>query len=594
MSGLAGRFFCSPDGVDRTRLLEFAGPNRNPARFVDDDVALFVASRCDATDPCSSYGEIIATNRHVLALEGYVVNLDVIVRMTAGMSRGDALLAAIDQHGPVVIDRLDGAFAAIVWDRLERVATVHAGRFGQRVLYRSAEGSGLVVASDLRLLRALRSAPYALDDATMCQSFMHGGVYGEATALRGVGKLLPGTVVTVRKGEVTDRHATGLAVLTAETTRAPLGTHLERLDAALTQALRRMARVAGHQAVMLGSGVDSSLVAGYAAGVVSRLVAVTQQMPGDADESPEAQRIASALSIPQTIVRYDPARDDLLQQVAAYVRIAEEPAYWNQLGPPLLQLLDALPDRPPAFLTGAEGDFLFNFRVPGGASVRHVVRDGLFWPVATHTARRLLNRVTRHTYIVGSDFDLLDRSFLRRHLAIDCARDAGTAPYFDPAYEHLPSQPNTQRHFLNNGWQNVRIIAQFGRNAGAEVLFPYLDDEVVRCILSLPNEMKINKVVLRILLARLLPRRVVPRKKRGYWAHTIRWHHEAGRLDSVLELLGERTTVERGVYATRPLRALLESYRRGRPRAVSHPVLWQLLVFEMFCREFVDQPVARN
>jgi len=311
-------------------------------------------------------------------------------------------------------------------------------------------------------------------------------------------------------------------------------------------------------------------------------------MPGDADESRDAARIVAALGMPHTIVRYEPLARDLVKDVSAFVRTAEEPAYWNQLGPALLHLVGSLDTRPEAFLTGAEGDFLFHFRTARRPSFTQVVRDGQFWPVARYTVRRLVNRVTRHTYIVGADFDLLDRRYMRQHIRGGCAAFGEASGYFDPPYAHLGAGPNAQRHFINNGWQNVRIISQFGCDAGSEVLFPYLDDDVVSCVLSLPDELKINKGLLRILLGRFLPRGAVPRKKTGYWAHTVKWHYELDQLRGALDVLSDRRTLERGTYDRPALRGLIDLYASGAATPRDHPVLWQLLVFEMFCRQFVD------
>ena len=121
------------------------------------------------------------------------------------------------------------------------------------------------------------------------------------------------------------------------------------------------------------------------------------------------------------------------------------------------------------------------------------------------------------------------------------------------------------------------------------MLFPYLDDDVLSCVLALPDEMKINKVLLRMLLGTFIAPDLVPRKKRGCWAHTIQWHYEIDAMDDVLDLMAERKTVERGLYNPVAVRALLDGYAAKVAPQRYHPALWQLLVFEMFCREFVDR-----
>jgi asparagine synthetase B (glutamine-hydrolysing) len=600
MSGLAARFFtgatCAAGaaGAECDQIARsFCGPNHAPLTYVDTDVAIVVASRGAAWDGglSASRGEIVETARYVLAVEGYVLNLaefDGASVPARQRSRADLVLGLFERHGASVFERLNGGYSLVIWDKSERVATVRTCKFGQRNLYRMATGEGTAVASDLQALRRMCGCAFELDDDTAWMSFLHGGVYGERTSLRNVTRVLPGSTLTVRKGTVTGALARDIARRPRDPVRHRRDHYVEQLDSAMRQAVSRLGRLSATNAVMLGSGVDSSLVAAYAKDEMQELFALTQQMPGDADESRGAARIVSALGIRHAIVPYEPLSGDLVDQVSAFVRIAEEPAYWNQLGPPLLQLLSALEDKPQSFLTGAEGDFLFHFRSPRRPSVVQVIRDGLFWPVTVHTARRLVNQVTRHTYIVGSDFDLLDRRFMSRHLRGDFSADRNGIVSFDPAYPHLDTGLNAQRHLINNGWQNIRIISQLGCDAGAEVLFPYLDDDVVACVLSLPDELKINKGLLRILLAGFLPRRVVPRTKTGYWAHTIKWHYDLDRVHGALDILSDRRTRERGTYDVPALGALIDLYAGKAAAPRCHPVLWQLLVFEMFCREFVD------
>lgn len=603
MSGVAGRFFTGvavSSDAERTGLANsFAGPNRAPRSYADIDIELFVASRFDTPTLLSvarSFAEIVQSDRHVLAIEGYVLNVSDLggAGPHAGRARGDIILELFERHGPSLFERLRGGYNVIVWSKADRVATVNSCRLGQRNLYSIATGDGFTFASDLQALRRISGRAFELDRETACMSFLYGGVYGQATPLRNVKKVLPGSTLTLRRGSVTASLACDLPRMHDSPVRRKKAFYVARLDALMRQAVARLGRVADTHAVMLGSGVDSSLVAAYAKGEIERVVALTQRMPGDVDESREAARIASALGLSQTIVPYDPKSGDLVAEVAAFVRVAEEPAYWNQLGPPLLHLLGSLERQPDSFLTGAEGDFLFHFRSARRASAARVIEDGLFWPVAGYTARRLVNRITRHTYIVGSDFDLLDRRYMRQHVSVDCGPYAKQTGYFDPSYPHLDAGPNAQRHLINNGWQNVRIISQFGCDAGSEVLFPYLDDDVVSYVLALPDELKINKVLLRIVLSRFLPRSIVPRTKRGYWAHTIKWHYDLDRLQGSLDVLSDRKTLDRGVYHAPAVRALIDMYARRTAPPRAHPVLWQLLVFEMFCRQFVDGEESRS
>lgn len=561
---------------------------------IDDDVVLVVAGAPAGDTLSGSFAQLSHAPPFVVAAEGYIVNLREVAALSgavAGSLRGAVLADLVGDQGPPVLTRLNGAFTLVVWNARSRTALVHACKWGQRNLYLRTAGAATTVASDLAALRRLSGRAFDADARRLGLLAVRGSLPGSRTVLPGVTRVVPGSTVTLTPGGSIHQPMLPPTLL-EDVDGRPTAYHAERLDAALGQAMRRFANVASTQAVMVGSGVDSSLVAAYARRAIPSLTAVTQRMPADLDESPQARRVMSALEIPHAIVAYEPRGDTLVSEVAAFVRIAEEPAYWNQLGPPLLQLLTRLPAHPHAFLTGAEGDLLFNFRRPGGVSLRRLTHHRLLWPVFRHTARRLVNRVTRHTYIVGTDFDLLDRAWLRQHLD-----GAATVPFDEhegdqPAAPPPGSPEDVLRHFRDNGWQNVRIICQLAASVGSEACLPYLDDDVLACVLALPNELKINKALLRLLLGRFLPRRIVPTSKRGYWAHTVAWHAAVNGLHEACGLLEERRTLERGLYNARTVRQLVETYRRQAATPRDHPVFWQLLLLESFCREFVDRSVG--
>ena len=101
-----------------------------------------------------------------------------------------------------------------------------------------------------------------------------------------------------------------------------------------------------------------------------------------------------------------------------------------------------------------------------------------------------------------------------------------------------------------------------------------------------------TKPLLRTLLARHCSDDLLLERKVPFIAYPVPWLH--GALDGLLDLLDERRTRERGVYRERALRRLVEAYRQPQlPERHWHVILWQVAVFELFCRRFVDaEPIA--
>ena len=504
--------------------------------------------------------------------------------------RSRVLLELWMRDGCDGLPRLNGALHLVIWDKETRRLSAYTSKSGQRILYFSEDKGSVAFASEAQALPALTGRPLALDRKNAWMSFLYGQVLGSATSFSGVKKALPGGSLTVTGTTVRE---TGPAETRRSEPGAParsLHQHLQTLDRAMQRSLTRIESVGQRRAVLMGSGVDSSVIAAYSAQTPGRALCVTQAMPEPWDEAPQAKRMSGRFGLEHRVIPYRPGERNLVDELTRFVGIIEEPAYWNQLGAPLMELAGAIEGQADGFLTGAEGDLLFNAPRTEKYSLRRFLRYGAFWATLTYATRIALNRLTRRSFIVGSDFELLDRALMRSLMVPELTRAEeeaqATARDF---YPQVARGRTPLRHFLVAGWQNVRIISQVAQAHGAEALLPYLDDDVARAILDLPDELKINKFALRRLLAKAVPPREVPWKKRGYWAQTIQWYHEAGQLGSALDLLAEATTLERGLFDERELKRLIAAFRGERVDPCWYPILWQVLVFEVFCRRCVDR-----
>lgn len=603
MSGIAGYAFVEGFEDAKRRLQQaasqFCGPNYHIKTYSENDFGIVVSSRFKESGLARSFGEILENDRCVLACEGYIVNLNDIAGESGRatfQSRGHFLMELYVKYGRDLFPKLNGAYNIVVWDKVQKIGTINTCKFGQRVLYTNKVQGGLIFGSEAKVFPYISNLPLSLDYETLWMTFMYGGVYGSRTLFKGVTKLFPGTSLVITKDSTQEFKATDIPHEVQQKTSEKKKVYLERLDELMSKSTSRLIAVTKSQVVMVG-GVDSSLVAAYLKRVKGEATAVTQAMPGEWNESDDAARITGALGCDHHSFPYTLDGDKLIKDIGGFVEVTEEASYWNQLGPPLIHLLPFIREIADSYLTGAEADLLFNFRNQKQTSLRGVIRNGVFWMAVSHSMRKRLRRIFPKPEHIGeteSDTNILDRALMKRLISIDCSGAENNTYPFRGYYTHLPPGKNLQRHFLNHGWQNIRIISQIAQYSGAEALFPYLDDDTASFLLSIPDELKVNKALLRVLLKKYLPGDLVPRKKRGYWSRTLRWHYDAGFLDYVLDLLSEQKSLDRDVYSRSELSKLIEGYRSKEVTPVWHPVLWQLLLFEIFCRRFIDVDTSNS
>lgn len=153
------------------------------------------------------------------------------------------------------------------------------------------------------------------------------------------------------------------------------------------------------------------------------------------------------------------------------------------------------------------------------------------------------------------------------------------------------------RYFMPDAY--LPKVDRMSMAASLEVRVPFLDHRLVEHALSLPGDMHwqggIGKRVLRAAVADLLPEDIFTHRKQGFSIPLHTWaddHYYA----LAEELLGEAAVQRRGIFDAQAVRGLINRCRGLQPRRaaleseyrLSHR-LFQLVVFEMWCRMYIDE-----
>lgn len=588
MSGLAGYAFLDgaehPEERLRRAAAAFSGPSHGLEIHTETDFGVVVASRFEARDTASrSFGEIARDERYVLACEGYIVNLGDLADLAdltgsgAAQPRGRVLLDLYSREGDALFAKLNGGFTLVIWDRVERRLALTLTKFGYRHLYHRETGEGLVFGSEIKVLPVLSGLPLEIDEAGLGANLTAGLNYGTGTCFRGVRRYFQGSVGRAGRGSHRVTLPEFLPVDAEKTTRG-LEELVDELDGLMRRAVGRLTDVHPEHAVLMSSGVDSVLVAGYMKQITGRLRTITQARPG-MDESADAARIAAFLGADHHGVSDPVDGAGLLHGLDALVTAMEEPMS-GQFGLPLYSLTRSASSLARTFLNGL-GAGLF----------------GLFSYARFDDSERTLFNYIPRPY---------DPNGIRLILPVP---DQGREDFTEIVTSRLSANRfdrkvsswllgNISRHIIGIGG----AIAQ---SMGAEALYPYLDDDAVLFAYTVPDDLKIDgegeriKPLLYALLDRQMPRDLLSQAKRGYWAHggenteakgVLGWCYETGTLDPALDLLSEQRSLERGLYNRTNLEKLLTKYRNRQAEEGWHRILWQILSFELFCRRFLDAP----
>jgi asparagine synthase (glutamine-hydrolysing) len=586
-----------------------------------------------------------AGGRYVIIFNGEVYNfaavraeLERLGYRFRGGSDTEVLLAAIEEWGlPRALQHFVGMFGFALWDREERALHLVRDRLGIKPLYYGWQGGTVLFGSELKALAAHPAFAAELDRDVLALYMRHGYVPTPYAIYRGIHKLPPGTILTLRSRD--DAEATPEPFWSArEVVEAGLanpftGSESEAVDAldALLRdsvALRMIADVP--LGAFLSGGIDSSTVVALMQAQSSRPVKTFSIgfYESGYDEAAHAAAVAGHLGT---------------DHASLYVTPGEARAVIPQL-PTMFDEPFADPSQIPTFLvsqlarrhvtvslSGDGGDELF------GGYNRYFWGRSIWRKIGWAPPRA---RVLGSRALTALSPDAWDRRFARldpllpeglrqRTPGDKLHKLAGVLAAESPEelYQGLVSQWNRPQEVVVSAREPLTAITDRSRWAALpdftqrmmfldlisylpddiltkvdrasmavslEARVPLIDHRVVAFAASIPLSMKVRdgqgKWLLRQVLDRYVPRELIARPKMGFAVPIDVWLRGPLR-EWAEELLDERRLRTEGYFYPAPIRQKWWEHLAG-SRNWQYP-LWNVLQFQAWRECWGDeQPVT--
>jgi len=595
-----------------TRALAHRGPDAE-AYFEDDEIVvgfrrLAVIDLLTGDQPIvmPETGAVIALNGEVYNYRQLRAELEDEQRFR---TRGDAEVALrlLASRGVAAVTRLDGMFAAALWEPRRRTLSLVRDRFGIKPLYLWQEGATVAFASELGALLAGGFPPQRRLDILSLQHVLDQKyVPAERAIVAGVRPVPPATVVQVTP-EGVKRWVYWTPPLPQPSAAAgrPFAEVRERLRAAAARQLVADVPVG----VFLSGGVDSSLVTALAQEAAGRpLEAFTVSFadsPGW-DEAPAARRAAAHLGCHHHILAINPQEvPGDLQRLAASL----DSPLGDATAIPTWYVSRLARSRVTVTLSGEGADELFG----GYARQRWdtlVDRLGPLGRRGVPGLARLLGRpLSRRGRARLADPPSLGRYLdWSRAFSPELAREVlgSAAPGEDELeqeriklaaeYHALAAQDPLAARLLADLRQFLPgdLLPKVDRMSmahGLEVRVPYLDSELAEYVLSLPGRVRLglwrDKGLLRRVARGWLPREVAGRRKHGFDVPIGAWLRGPLK-EPLLDVLATPAVRGRGVFSAPVVARLVDEHLQG---VADHGErLWCLLVSELWLQQVFDRP----
>jgi asparagine synthase (glutamine-hydrolysing) len=516
----------------------------------------------------------------------------------------EVLLRLLQREGVAALRRVVGMFAFALWDRERHELLLGRDRLGIKPLvYAALSDGGIAFASEIAALRNHPGIDLAVDDQAVSEYLACLYVPAPRTLHRGIRKLPPGHVLRWSGRRITALEPYWRPEFVA--TREPsLDEAVEELMPPLRRAVADCMVADVPVGCFLSGGIDSSVIAALMAETLRRqggpkLRSFTMSFDEPAyDESEAARGVAQAIGSIHTEL---PASPRFVERVGAMIARFGEP-----FGNPTALLIDDLSRKAREHVTvalvGDGGDEVFAGypRYRGGLLAQRYRRLPSWLRHGVTPLSTLIPESTRGLHGLRRA-----REFLAGANRPDAEMYAGWVEYFTPEerlallggaappaspiatlYREASSQnpldamqQTDLRSFLPG---NLLAYGDAMSMAHAlELRLPLLDHRLIEAVSTLGPKLRFahgQKTLLKALAAKLLPRDIVERPKRGFNPPMGVWLRR-----DLAPLVAERLTQERLArlsIAWRPVERLLAEHRRGlRDHALK---IWALLVLDLW------------
>lgn len=633
MCGIAGIYDIRGKKADRgglerriremTSAIAHRGPD-DEGYFIGDRVALG-HRRLSIIDLASGRQPIFNEDKTVcIVYNGEVFNyleikreLEAAGHVFSTNSDTETIIHAYEQWGADFVTRLRGMFAFCIYDSKKEEAVIARDRLGIKPLFYAEYDGRFVFSSEIKSIISDRGFKREIDREALSSYFMFSYIPAPLTIYRGISKLLPGHVLTLKGGRAETRQYWDLRFEPDRKKKEKdfIGESMELLRESVK--MRLMSDVP--LGAFLSGGVDSSAVVALMSNETrDRVNTFTIGFGGNTgsfdDERKYARLVAERYSTNHKEYEVLP---DLGAVIDTIVGAFDEP-FADDSAIPSHYVYELARRDVKVALSGLGGDEAFcgyerylGFHLSGiYRRVPRVLRERVIRGLvegmnedasggnrinrlkrfvrssSTDDGRRYLGFMTRlgkgyrdvlfqEAGAYSGAFDSAEALFLE-HFNADNAREPLNKVFYCDIKTYLPEDI-------------LACTDRLSMHHSLEVRVPFLDHKLIEYSATIPPELKIKrfrkKYLLKKAVSPLLPEAVINHRKQGFVGPMAMWlKTDLKRL--VLERLSEENIRRHGVLNPQTVARILDEHFSGREN--NDTLIWTLLIFQSWFDIYMD------
>ena len=524
----------------------------------------------------------------------------------------ESILHCYEEYGDACVDHLRGMFAFALWDEPKRKLFVARDRVGEKPLYYAITRTGtFVFGSELKCVLQHPEVEREIDHQAVDAYLTFGYVPDPLSILKNIKKLPPGHSLTLLGGKITIKQYWDFPYEPGETRSER--DYIEDLQHRLRESVRMRLVSDVPLGAFLSGGVDSSTI----------VALMAQEMPEPVktfsigfeedsyDELKYARLVAKRFGTDHHELIVTP---DVCNVIDELIWHFDEP-FADSSAIPTYYVSKLAREYVTVVLSGDGGDELFagytryavDLKRQGFERLPRFVRQNLMKSLSEHLPHGARGR--NFLYNVALDpidryidnisiFTKLNRRLLYSEGLLERLQHGESAAtmYRDYASSVTTGEPVDPLLYLDSKtYLPGDILTKVDRMSMAvslEARVPLLDHELIEFVTRMPASLKMrggeSKYIFKQAIKGLIPDEILTRPKQGFGVPIGAWINDQLR-ERMHDTLRDSLTRERGYFRSGYIDVLLAEHERG--RRDHSQALWTILIFELWCRAFIDNSV---
>ncbi len=517
----------------------------------------------------------------------------------------EVVLQLLKQEGVKALSKFNGMYAFAFWDASQQELLLVRDRVGIKPLFYKETPAGIIFASEIKSILAIDPSPCSVNKALIDSYMSLGYCPSNETLFEGIKKVPPGHYIKISNKELIETQYWDFSIK-REKDRGE-GHYIKQIQTLFEDSVKLQLRSDVPLGVFLSGGIDSSAVVAMMSKLGNdniKTFSVAWDYGEDFNETRYARQIAEQYNTDHT--EYFMTANDFKNFLPQFIKHMDEPVA-ESAAISLYYLALKTKEKVTVVLSGEGADEVF-----GGYSIykymdlvaKYKRLPNLIRQVLTPLLKPLNSKLKKYlnlsqlpleqTYAGVSFYDENQKKQLYTQELLKETEYYSSFSKLKPYYQqvsHLDDQGKMQYLDVKT-WLVDDLLVKADRMsmaASLELRVPFLDHRFLEFAGLLPlkyrNKGFESKYLLKKSLEPWLDNSILYRKKQGF-PTPLALLFKTELKDYISRILDSDLAHKRGYFKPKVIRRLLQEHiSEGKDH---HKVIWQLLVLELWHREYID------